>query len=172
MRTRLFFASLALVIAVSAVAQSAEFDRASGGELRAITKSPSNLSGSFRLSTGSGLLRGRGYDATVGGKVSDKIYFFGAGSILPQAHFNNAFTTAKTTAQPVDWSSVTASFQQYRQPTLGATTLQPLDGTSFSRSFLSLHSTTMLSDRAAMTFSFSRSNAASDSRLSPLAPLQ
>ena len=155
---------LTLSLAAAGFAQSAEYARGSGGELSAVTKSPSNLSGSFRLSTGSGLLRGRGYDATVGGKVSDKIYFFGSGSILPQAHF----VDAKTTAQPVDWSSVTASFQQYRQPTLGATTLQPLDGRSFSQSFLSLHSTTMLSDRAAMTFSFSRSNASG----SPLAPLQ
>jgi len=141
MRTRLLFASLALVIAVSAVAQSAEFDRASGGELRAITKSPSNLSGSFRISTG------RGYDATFGGSVSDKLFFFGAGSVLPRAHF----VEGKTTAQPVDWNSVTASFQQFRQPVLGTTTL--------SHSFLSLHSTTMLSDHATMTFNVSRSNA-------------
>jgi hypothetical protein len=48
------------------------------------------------------------------------------------------------TAQPVDWSSVTASFS--RSP----------NGAPLTRSFLSLHSNTMLSDRMTLNLSFRR----------------
>ena len=140
------------LIALGAIAQSdAEFGRASGGTIDAITKAPRQLSGSLALSHST---RGEGYEGSLGGQlVPDRLWFFASASVLPNMQFSNADLTAvdaKATAQPVDWSTVTASFSQSRQPAFFASPALPT-------SFLSLRSTSMVSDRMMLNFSFSRS---------------
>jgi hypothetical protein len=158
MRTRTILALLALqLLAVGALAQSdIEFGRASSGPINAITKGSHPFSGSISLSQSSA---GTGYGATFGGEVvKDRLWIFAGAEVLPRLRFSNADLTAidaKATAHPVDWSTVTASFQRLQQP-LFTPTLRPNDGLLPS-SFLSLHSTTMLSDQMVMSFSFSRS---------------
>ncbi|HKO59062.1 MAG TPA: hypothetical protein VJ276_24560 [Thermoanaerobaculia bacterium] len=156
MRAPLLVLLVALVATATMFAQAApggaEFGRASGGDMKLITKAPRALSGSLALGLG------RGYEGTLGGEiVRDRLWFFGAGAILPGAKSAGlSEITLKTTAQPVDWSSVVGSYRQSRRPVFG-TALEP-NGQAFG-SFLSLHSTTVLSDRAIMSFSFSRQNA-------------
>ncbi|MBV9496677.1 MAG: hypothetical protein JOZ54_20705 [Acidobacteria bacterium] len=154
---------LTLLLAASAFAQSEpgstnEFGRATGAEFRAIVKGPRTLSGTLSLSTAGGATRGRGYEGSVGGEiVRDKMWFFGAASMLPGLQTSQLTgLNAKVTAQPVDWSNVTASFQQLRQPSA----ISPLqqDFRSLDSTFLALHSTTMLSDRMMMNFSYTQSN--------------
>jgi hypothetical protein len=148
MRTRTLLASLVfLMIALGAFAQSDnEFGRASSGAISAITKGPSQFSGSLSLSLGSGT----GYGATLGGEaIKDRLWVFAAAAVLPQIQFSKAdlpAIDAKATAQPVDWSNVTASFRQLRS-----------NDTLLPSSFLSLRSTTMLSDRMMLNISYSRS---------------
>lgn len=118
-------------IALAAFAQSdAEFARASGGVVvEAITKAPRQMSGSLHLSN-------LGYGATVGGQVvRDRVWFFGTTSVQPQMRLTNLSLTtpsAKVTAQRAD-SNVFA----------------------LPKAFLSLHSTTMMSDRMVLDISFS-----------------
>ena len=125
-------------IALAAFAQSnAEFARASGGVVvQAITKAPQQMSGSFRLTQSTGAFSGLGYGATFGGQVvRDRVWFFGTGSVQPQMRLTTLSLTtpsAKVTAQRAD-SNVFA----------------------LPKNFLSLHSTTMLSDRMALDISFS-----------------
>ena len=149
-RTRALFALLVIpLFAPAAVAQSAEFGRGSGGSIDVITKAPRRFSGSLSLTRSTtrstGTLGGNGYEGSLGGALlDDRVWFFAAASTL------TAIDT-KLTAQPVDWTSVTASF---------AKTLQPVDWThdgSLPASFLSLRSTSVLSDRTMLNFSFSRS---------------
>lgn len=128
---------LAQLLALAAFAQSdAEFARGSGGVvLGAIAKAPQQLSGSFRLSNSTGVFSGRGYGATVGGQiVRDRLWFFGTASVQPQMRLTNSSLitpSAKVTAQRAD-----------------------SDVFPLPKSFLSLHSTTMLSDRMALDISF------------------
>jgi hypothetical protein len=154
---RLLLALLIQLAALAAFAQaSGEFGRASGGMLETIAKTPRHTSASFTL------LSGHGYEGTLGGQlVADRLWFFGSGSLLPRTSLSNVNMTnvnAKATAQPVDWTNVTASFSDFRQP-LFSTTLTPNSG-SLSQSFLSLRSTAVLSDRMILDLSVSRSNSA------------
>jgi hypothetical protein len=141
-------------LALGAVAQSAEFGRASGGTIDAIAKAPRRFSGSLSLTRSSGAARGQGYEGTVGGELlDDRAWFFASAAIVPQMQFstpNLPNLDAKATAQPVDWTSATASFSRLQQPVLGTTPQ--------TSSFLSLRSTSVLSDRMTLGFSFSRSN--------------
>ncbi len=142
-----------LVIATGVLAQSAEFGRGSSADaINAIAKARRPLSGSLSLSRSNGA-RGDGYAGTLGGELlDDRLWFFAAASVLPRVEFSTADFTpmnaidAKATAQPVDWTSVTASFHQSSQTNVGA----------IPSSFLSLRSTTMLSDRAFFDFSVSQ----------------
>ena len=147
---------VAHLLAAAAFAQS-EYGRASGGTIEGITKGPSQFSGSLTLSQSVGSSGGRGYEASLGGELlDDRLWFFGAASVLPQVRFSTPGITAfdaKATANPVDWTSVTASFHRLQQPGL-ATMPQPYDG-SLPSSFLSLRSTSILSDRMILDFSFS-----------------
>jgi hypothetical protein len=144
MRTRTLLALLVfLMIAAGAFAQSDnEFGRASSGAISAITKGPSQFSGSLSLSTGGG------HGASFGGEaIKDRLWVFAAAAVLPQIQFAKAdLVDAKATAQPVDWANVTASLSRLRSNDI----LLP-------SSFLSLRSTTMLNDRMMMNISFSRS---------------
>lgn len=146
---------LAQLLALGAAAQS-EFGRASGGTIDAITKAPRQSSGSLTLTHSTGAARGQGYEGTLGGELlDDRAWFFASAAILPQMQFstpNLPTLDAKATAQPVDWTSVTASFSRLRQPVPGTT----LQTGSLSSSFLSLRSTSVLSDRMTLGFSFSR----------------
>jgi len=148
---RLLLPLLLQLVTLAAFAQaSAEFGRASGGMLETITKTSRHTSASFTL------LSGHGYEGTLGGQLlADRLWFFGSASLLPRTTLSNVNLTtrqAKATAQPVDWTSVTASFSDFRQPT-------PSPG-SLSQSFLSLRSTSVLSDRMTLDWSVSRSNSA------------
>jgi len=139
-----------LALGAAAQSESGEYGRASGGSIDGITKGPNRLSGSLSLSHSTGVFGGAGYGASLGGEVlKDHLWVFAAASVLPRIQFSNPDLTAiaaKATAQPVDWSSVTASFSQLRQNDI----LLPY-------SFLSLRSTTMLSDRMMLNLSVSRS---------------
>lgn len=141
---------IALALAVtsitfSALAQSvAEFGRATGGEISVITKQPRRLSGSLQLSVG----RGTGYSATAGGTaLDDRIWFFASAAVLPAMQFNNATkleaTDLKVTAQPVDWTTISASYSQ------SETNLH-------TPTFLSLKSTSIIRDNMTLDFSFSK----------------
>ena len=137
---RILSAFIILIVALGASAQSDEFGRASGGSISAITKAPSRLSGSLSLSQSFG---GSGYGGTLGGEIlKDRLWFFAGASILPEVHF------AQATAQPVDWTTVTASISHSEQP------MQDL---SLPSSFLSLRSTSILSDRMTLDVSVTRS---------------
>lgn len=126
-------------VAAGAAAQTAEFGRGSGGVIEAITKSPKRFSGSLGLSRSSGLFQGNGYEGSLGGElVDERLWFFAAASVLP--------AVVKVTAQPVDWTSVAATFSQ--------TAEQP-DQLTPPSSFLSLRSTSVLSDRMTLSFSVS-----------------
>lgn len=157
-RTRTLLTLLAIqLLALTALAQSSdEFGRASGGSITAITKAPNAFSGSLSLTHSS---RGQGYDGSVGGKLlDDRLWFFAAAAVLPNIQFSTpaiASIDAKATAQPVDWTTVTAAFSRLQQP-LFAYTMTPIDG-SVPSSFLSLRSTSMLSERTMLNISVSRS---------------
>jgi hypothetical protein len=146
MRARTLLVLVALLfVALAAFAQTPnEFDRASGGEIRAITKSATNrLSGSLSLTTAGGALSGQRYDATLGGTaIDDRLWFFASASLAPQVRIS---------AQPVDWTSVTTSFRQ------SAASPAPSVYGTLPRTFLALHSTSMLSDHATLDISISRS---------------
>lgn len=172
-RTRTLLAVLAIqLLALGALAQdatpAAEFGRASSGSISAITKAPSQLSGTLSLSHSTGTSRGAGYGGSIGGELlDDRLWFFAAAAILPlpQVQFSNADLTAieaKATAQPVDWTTVTASFTQLQRPVFSATPLQ-MDG-AVPSSFLSLRSTSILSDRMTLDLSVSRSQLISPNR--------
>ena len=134
-RTLLALAAVSLLALGAAAQSSAEFGRATGGSISGITKAPSQLSGSLSLSHATG---GTGYGGTLGGEIlEDRLWFFAGASFLPAID-------VKAIAQPVDWTVVTASVTK------------PND-VALPESFLSLRSTSVLSDRMSLDFSFSRS---------------
>lgn len=160
-RTRTILALLAMqLLALGALAQNDEFGRASGGSVEMITKAPRQFSGSLGLTHSMGFRSGQGYEGSLGGELlEDRLWVFAAASVLPAIQFSTPDFTmidAKATAQPVDWTNITASFSRLQQPVLGTTTFTPLDG-SLPTSFLSLRSTSLLSDKMMLNFSFSMS---------------
>lgn len=170
-RTRTLLALFAAqMLALGVAAQSrgedavsgAELWRGSGGLVEAIAKGPRQLSGSLSVSQSSGTLGGSGYGGTLGGTlVDDRLWFFAAASVLPSVRFSSTeigSIEGKATAQPVDWASVSASFNQLQRPVFAS--IFPSSNLSLPTSFLSLRSTAILSDRATLNFSFSRSSAA------------
>lgn len=126
-----------LLLALGASAQTAEFGRASGGTIDAITKAPHQSSGSLSLSRSAG---GTGYEGSFGGEVlEDHLWFFGAASVLPQMHFSPA----------VDWKTAAT--------TLRSTPAAQQDFADFAK-FLNLRTTAVLSDRTTLGVTFSRSD--------------
>lgn len=156
MRRLLLLLAIQLV-ALAAFAQvSAEYGHASSDPLETIIKTPRQTHASLSL------LSGRGYEGTLGGQlVQDRLWFFGSASVLPRttlSNFNTSLTNAntksidaKTTAQPVDWASVTGSFSRVNQPLTSNLGM-------LSQSFLSLRSTAVLSPQMTMDISVTRSN--------------
>ena len=143
MRTLLALLILSMSALGAAAQSDNEYGRASSGAIAAITKGSSQFSGSLSLTQSTG---GSGYGGTFGGEVlKDHIWVFAAAAVLPRIQFSNVID-AKVTAQPVDWSNVTASFSQPRQ-----------NDVLLPSSFLSLRSTTMLSERTMLNISVSRS---------------
>ena len=138
---RILTALVTLLFAFGALAQTGEFGRSFGGEIQAIAKQPRNLSGSLSLMRGSG----NGYEATLGGSlIKDRVWFFASALQLPPMNFasNIDLVDAKLTAQPVDWTTVSATYAE-RPSTLPS-------------SFLSLRSTSILSDNMVLNISVSR----------------
>ncbi|HEX2059356.1 MAG TPA: hypothetical protein VHK90_01315 [Thermoanaerobaculia bacterium] len=154
-RTATFFALvLTQLIAFAALAQTAEFDRAFGGEIKAIAKDTRRLSGSLGLTRSNGLLGDR-YEATLGGSLAgDRLWFFAAGTAFSGAGLGPRFQAvdATATAQPVDWSTVTASFSQRPEAFFG---VPQTSFTTVPSSFLSLRSTTMLSESSVLNIGIS-----------------
>jgi len=139
-----------LMIAFGALAQDNEFGRTFGGEIQAITKQPRTLSGSLGLSRANG--SGTGYEATLGGALlKDRIWFFASALNVPAMNLGSNFNVvdAKLTAQPVDWTTVSASYSDRQNTTLPG----------LPSSFLSLRSTSMLSDNMVLNISVSRQTA-------------
>jgi hypothetical protein len=130
-----------------------EFGRTFGGEIEMILKQSRNLSGSVGLMRSTGT-RGEGYEAALGGSlVEDRIWFFASASRLPVMELGSRFSAVdgSVTAQPVDWTSISASFSDRRNAifTAPGTTAVP-------SSFLSLRSTSVLSDKMIVSISASR----------------
>jgi len=141
---RISAALVILMLAFGALAQTDEFGRTFGGEIQAIAKQPRNLSGSLGLMRGSG----NGYEATLGGSlIKDRVWFFASALQLPPMNFASNdlqldLADAKLTAQPVDWTTVSATYTE--RPTV------------LPSSFLSLRSTSILSDNMVLNISVSR----------------
>lgn len=152
-RTLLAFAIIQF-LAITALAQTApaaEFGRASGGQIDTVVKTPRPFSGTLSLTRGTGLFGGQRYDGSLGGElVRDRMWFFASAAVTPRVQMANV------TAQPVDWSAVTASFRT-AAPQITTTTTTPYG--ALPSSFLSLRSTNVLSDRMTLDVSISRSGA-------------
>ena len=143
---------VSLMVAAVASAQTvAEFGRAAGDAITAITKSPRQTSGSLGLIQSSGMFRGRGYEATLGGELlNESVSYFAAASMMPRTQFTTEIPAyhVKATAQPLDWTTINASLLQ--RPAFASTER------SLSTSFLSLRSTSILSERMTLDFHFSQ----------------
>jgi len=145
-------------IAFAALAQSgapepatSEFGRTFGGEIQAITKHSSSFSGSLGLGIGRG-----GYEGTLGGSlVQDRLWFFASAATVSGLDFGSRGPSrnAAITAQPVDWSTISASFSD-RRNAFPATL--PTSPAALPSSFLSLRSTSILSDSMVLDISVSR----------------
>lgn len=153
-----------LVVAGSSFAQSAEYARAHGGELRIVTKNATNrFSGSLGvLASSTQFGSGRGIEATAGGSlVDDRLWFFGsfqqnAMPVISQLALPAATETraldAKITANLGDRNSLIGT---YASTTATTPTLSPL---AIPSSFLSLNYTGIVSDSAFFTATIRRTS--------------
>ena len=164
-----------LVLASGVVAQSAvssEFGRASGGEIGAIAKHRSGLSGSLGITSsqsmlpfGSGGSSAKRYGATLGGTVvKDRIWFF-ASAEQSDALFGSRFSPVTPANTPPDDAmsrSIDASLgmQMGSRQNLAAmfASRRGFDATPALNpsSFLSLHYTGIVSPNMFFTSSFTR----------------
>lgn len=165
---------LALLIAFGVSAQqSAEFGRATGGEIVLTPKGSAPLSGSIELSLSTGDLFGRGsspaYGATAGGTlVQDRLWFFASASRqemslsrfadleLPQNATAGA-VGARVNGQIAGGHDFSAFFESARRPELSTTGSSSFAGITPS-SFLSLRYTGVVSSNMFFTMSASRSS--------------
>lgn len=165
---------LVQLIALAAFAQSAEFGRATGGEIVMTTKRPASFSGSLDLSLSSGSdVFGRGsaaaYGIAAGGTLlRDRLWFFASGSRqeASQARFaglelpENATTGAigaRVDGQIAGGQDFSAFFAAARQPELSLTSPSAFAGIAPS-TFLSLRHTGIVSNNMFFTASFTRSS--------------
>jgi hypothetical protein len=162
---------LAQLIALAALAQSAEFGRASGGEIAVVPKGTAALSGSLGISAGSGndlFAGGKGDDATLGGTlIQDRLWFFAAGSQQSGSRFGTLALPERAVSRSVDAKlqgrigdrqSFSAIFDAARMPAVTAAAPNTFTGIAPS-SFLSLRYTGILSSNSFFNASFTRSAA-------------
>ena len=157
---------LVQLIALAAAAQSAEFGRATGGEIVMTPKRPASFSGSLELSLSSGSdVFGRGigpaYGIAAGGTlIQDRLWFFASGSRqeASQARFadlelpENATTGAigaRVDGQIAGGQDFSAFFEDARRQELWLTA---------PSTFLSLRHTGIVSNNMFFTASFTRSS--------------
>jgi hypothetical protein len=99
----------ALLVAQGLLAQTAEFDRVSGGEIAVVTKEARKLSGTLGMSSsrsdaGFGSLKG--FEGTLGGTiVDDRLWFFAAASRSESLRF---ISSVSEVAQPALTNAVDA----------------------------------------------------------------
>jgi hypothetical protein len=158
--------ALSLTFAATAFAQtadpSAEFGRASGGDIDLITKRPQQLSGSLGISTSRSGSSRLPFDATLGGTlVKDRVWFF-ASSSRNDSVLGTPFrsTDAKLNANLGDRQALAASFISTNQSAMTTSpsfsmTANPNLSLSMPTSFLSLHYTGIVSPNTFVTASFS-----------------
>jgi hypothetical protein len=150
-KRRLVTLPLALLMTGAVVAQEAEFGRTSGGQIDAMTKGPSKVSGSLGVTRSNAE---NGYEATLGGTLMrDRLWFFASASIMPQTEMMSQQVVsdaidAKMVAQIGDRSSLTAAASQTR------TDFAPV--MSLPSSFLSLRYTGVISSNLFFNASFMR----------------
>lgn len=122
------------LIAAALCAQTAEYSRASGGDIDLITKHPQRLSGSLGIGTG------KTFDLNLGGTlVKDRVWFFAS------AERGNAIfgSDVRLNAQAGDKQTVAVSALQMKSPAIAPA------------SFLSLHYTGIISPNSFFTANFS-----------------
>lgn len=159
---------LSLLAGSTALAQdnSAEYSRATGGEIQLLVKQPKNLSGSLGMSLSqsnspfgsAGNLKG--YSGTIGGTVvQDRLWFFASAersealefaSAMPQVREITPSALGKVTAQLGDRQTLMASVSRTEA-------ISPLSLTAVPQSFLSMHYTGMISNNSFFTVNVSQS---------------
>jgi hypothetical protein len=147
---------------------SSEFGRASGGEIRAVTKDiDGRFSGTLGFTTSSGFLGGRrnGYSASAGGAlVNDRAWFFASAESLSSRYGampdGNAID-AKFNAQLGDRNAFDATYANIPQTSLP--TLTTPTTLSLPSSFLSLRYTGIVSSNMFVTGSVTRNKVGSSS---------
>jgi hypothetical protein len=165
MVSRSAVAALLLLIASGVSAQSsAEFGRASGGEVALTTKGSTSLSGSMEMSLTNG--NSPGYGLTLGGElVPDRLWFFVAGSRqelsrtrfarldLPENATMGA-VGARAHGQVGASHDFSAFFEAARRPEIST----PFTTDLVPSSFLSLRYSGLLSSNMLVSGSFVRSS--------------
>ena len=154
-------AGIAIVVAyfvtAALFAQSTEFGRGSGGEIEAMVKRPSTLSGSFTLSQSLGLSGGgRSYLGTAGGTLlKDRLWFFGSAQINDGMRFQPMLSSYPSRAIPAQaFGSATASIGS--RNSLITSIDRGGSRTGLPSSFLSLHYTGLVSSSMFFTANVSR----------------
>jgi hypothetical protein len=148
---------LVQLIAVAALAQTAEYGRAGGDEIALPFKQSGGLSGSlgFTMSNSGSDFGSKGFAGTVGGALlADRLWFFAAAqrdvnrqfvSTLPQLPAATATADGKLIAQLGSRSTLTAIAGAGRESLVSTTPL------TLPSSFLSLHYTGIISSNSFFT---------------------
>lgn len=155
----------ALLLSTAALAQevpvsSSEFGRASGGEIRAITKDiDGKFSGTLGFTTSSGFLSGRrnGYNGSVGGTlVDDRAWFFASAESLASRYAVNP-TTPNLNAFDAKLSAAMGDAHSFDATYSNAPVFSPtMPSLTTPSSFLSLRYTGVISSNMFMTAIVSR----------------
>ncbi|HEX7151602.1 MAG TPA: hypothetical protein VF618_08960 [Thermoanaerobaculia bacterium] len=157
---------LPLLIAFGAAAQSAEFGRATGGELVLTPKGTAPFSGSLELALSNGA---PAYGLTAGGTlVQDRLWFFASASRqegaparyqqleLPQNATSSAIG-GRVSGQLGASHDFGGFFEAARRPELSTTAPASFTGNTLPSSFLSLRYTGIVSSNMFFTANISRS---------------
>ncbi|HEX2834855.1 MAG TPA: hypothetical protein VHW00_17715 [Thermoanaerobaculia bacterium] len=154
---------LGAVALAQEIPSASEFGRASGGEIRAVTKDiDGRFSGTLGFTTSSGFLGGRsnGYSASAGGTlVNDRAWFFASaesltsryGAAIPGSMPNANALDARFNAALNDRNSFDATYTNAQSAAIGS----PAEITLPS-SFLSLRYTGIVSSNMFVTASVTR----------------
>jgi hypothetical protein len=152
-----------LIAFAAAAQQSAEFGRATGGELVLTPKGSAPMSGSLGISLSDGT--SPGYAVSAGGTlIQDRLWFFASGSRQQSspAQFRQLALPEKTTASAIDASvnaqltakqDFSAFFETARRPELA-----PVFTGVLPSSFLSLHYNAVLSPNSIFSASMTRTS--------------